>query len=148
MGTTERDPLVDVDSRKESLRVPLSGLEKEKWADKLADVDQRLRLKMAEAKSVAASFKAEIDKLKESSAELAEEVRLGEYRPVVVEETRDYRAGVIFKVRTDTGEQLSERAMTNDERQLRFQQIERRTRNLEEAAEREAPSVDEPEKED
>ena len=77
MGT-ERDPLVDVQSSKEYLRVPLSGQEKERWADKLADVDKRLRATIAEAKQVAAGFKSEIDKLKESSAELAEEVRLGE----------------------------------------------------------------------
>lgn len=131
----DRDPLVDVEAAREYLRVPLTGQEKERWADKLADVDQRLRAKVSEAKQVAAGFKSEIDKLKEASAELAEEVRLGESRLVTVETTRDYREGTVVKVRTDSGEILSERSMTTDERQMRFEQLKRREENRQEAAE-------------
>lgn len=121
------DDMIDVRSERRDLRVPLLGHEKAIWADKIAGLDARIRSTVAEAKRVAAGYRQEIDDLKGQSASLAEEIRDGELRPVVVEIVSNYRSGEVTHVRTDTGEVISTRAMTSEERQLHFDQVRRRS---------------------
>ena len=80
--------------------------------------------------------------LREAEAErdnLARIVREGkEPRFVVCQERADYRAGQVYEVRTDTGELVTTRKMTQDERQLGLDAVlnlHRRTETDEETGE-------------
>lgn len=80
----------------------------------LADIDTLTE----EKKSNAASFKARIELAKERVGDIRDAIRTKkELRDVEMIESFEYRLGVARIVRTDTGELVSERALTGAERQ-------------------------------
>ncbi len=72
----------------------------------------------AEAKSVADNFKRDLKKLERTIGDRAEEVRTGvEHRLVECTERGRFREGLVDVIRTDTGEIVRTRPMTESEKQ-------------------------------
>lgn len=70
---------------------------------------------------IKAELKAQLAGIEARRTSLASIVRRKEeYRDVKVEEHYDYQRGVVVQVRTDTGEQIMRREMTEAERQAKL----------------------------
>ncbi len=70
-------------------------------------------------KSALQSYNAEIQMAEAKRDRLSNVVGSGaEYREVIVERIHDYKKNVVLEVRTDTGETISSREMTDKEKQL------------------------------
>jgi hypothetical protein len=100
------------------LNVTLTEAERMMAAMKMADLmDQESRC-VLEGKAVAKSFKGRADEINGQISQQQLRVRNGyELRDVECEEFWDLEAGFVRITRLDTGEQVSERAMTAEERQ-------------------------------
>lgn len=129
------DPLVEIAEDKRDLRVPLTQFELAEWAMKMASARERLGAIVAEAKMVADGFKRDREEMETKLGTLADDVRNGEVRPIRCETYKDFRAGEVYTVRTDTGEEISRRSMSTDERQMRLDVLRRREENEADAAE-------------
>lgn len=89
----------------------------EKGRDLEAELARRDEIER-ERKAAADGFKEQIEEQAAKIRDLRKCIRTQqEERPVTVCVTRDYRRGQVLRTREDTGELLSERAMTPDERQ-------------------------------
>lgn len=128
------DPLVDITEDKRDLRVPLTQTELAEWAMKMAATRERLGAIIAEAKQVADGYKRDKEEMESRLGTLADEVRNGEARPIRCETYKDFRTGEVYTVRTDTGEEISRRSMSTDERQMRLDVLRRREENAADAA--------------
>lgn len=85
--------------------------------DEIRTEDSRQEMLKKEMKSATASLEARRDKL-------AAIVRNGEeYREVPVEDVADYGKGRFMRYRQDTGEIVTERALTDEERQLELKPV-------------------------
>ena len=93
--------------------------EMRKIAETLAHKTQDLEMIEEEKKAVVSAFKERIDRVSAEQRAAARKYKNGyEMRNIECEVQRDYDAGVIRYIRTDTGEVASEVQMTMAERQL------------------------------
>lgn len=100
------------------LRCRLTPDEWRKLAEASADAFNRLEESKGEAKEVASQYKATQDKLSATIKEASLKIASGfETRPVECEEVIDYERGRVTTTRLDTFEVVSERPLTNAERQ-------------------------------
>ena len=101
-----------------SLPVKLTDLELVEAGHNLATVVQDISTEESRQADIKASMKARLAELEGRRTQLAIIVaRREEYREVTVEITHDYQRGVIQDIRTDTGEVVSTRTMSESERQ-------------------------------
>lgn len=97
----------------------LTDDEKAKYAEQAAHVLLARDELEAQAKAAAAAMKNQVKEQDDKLRSLSEKVRMGREMRLTPCETRYiYRTGSVIEVRTDTGEQLSERAMTVAEKQI------------------------------
>jgi hypothetical protein len=101
------------------LRVILTKVQVEEYADRAAHLLSEMDDREESLKVAAKQAKAEIESLAARMRELSGYVRdKAKYQDVECERVFDYARGTVTETRSDTGEQLSERAMTDAERQL------------------------------
>lgn len=101
------------------LRCKLTEQELKDRSDALAKEYQRCAEEEDEKRRDAARRKERIDEIKGHMSQLSREIReRSVYRPVIVEETPDYRGDYVEVIRTDTGEVIKTRKFTEEERQL------------------------------
>lgn len=109
------------DRRVERLRVKLTPQEKEAKAELLAKLCTDLTVLEEQKKASSADYSAQIKKLKADNADVVYDVRTGtEERDVEVEERPDWKERIVKTIRTDTGEIIFKRPMTDKEKQTRF----------------------------
>jgi hypothetical protein len=102
-----------------NLKVELSKDEIIERAQRQARLAEEIGLKEEERDSAKKHANARIEELEAEAKRLLSEIRDGATWKEVACETRFvYRLGVVHEVRTDTQEVMSERAMTDRERQL------------------------------
>lgn len=103
----------------EELPVPLTHIELLDRGEALALQEKLWREADNERKDVADAYKGKLTKIEGEQARLAAIVRdRQEPRPVVVKQHMDFAAGAVLAIRTDTGEVVRTRAMTDAERQM------------------------------
>lgn len=106
-----------VDTRQ--LRCLLTRDERLERADAMAKAQQDFEAEEDTQKEIKAQLKAKLESLNAKRSELALVVSSGaEYRPTDVETIYDFRSTTVTEVRTDTGETISTRRMTEAERQM------------------------------
>jgi hypothetical protein len=110
---------VKVEKFRRNLLVKLSDREKAELAERAAHLFGEIEMKTEELKSAAKQSKAQVDELKAEHKRVNTEYRDGsKYQEVPCERRYVFRTGMVQEVRTDTGEVMHERAMTDKERQL------------------------------
>ena len=91
----------------------------------MADKTQELKRIDANAKAAAAQFKSDKEAAQNEIDNAARRYRDGyEMRDVECEETVDFESGVVRYWRCDNGDLAQERKLTNEERQMRLDEIE------------------------
>lgn len=111
----------------EQLSVDLTRDEFDDRANKLAQVTYDLTAHYAHEDEVKKQLKSVEAELESKRAALSSIVKnRAEPRTVMVQIWADYRLGSLRKMRLDTGEVLSERALTDDERQAALFEEERK----------------------
>ena len=104
-----------------NLRVILTVDQVAERADRLAHLMKERDNKVEMAAAAAKHAKSEIAELEAASRRLSAEVRdKACYQAVPCTRVFDYRRGLVTETRTDTGEVIDERAMTEEERQMAF----------------------------
>ena len=104
------------------LRVILTTTEVAERADRAAHLIAQRDSRADMAKAAAKHAKSEIDELEATIRRLSGEVRdKACYQATACARTFDYQAGKVIETRKDTGEVISERAMTPEERQMSFE---------------------------
>ena len=102
----------------EQLKILFTDAERAEHAQSLARIFPELARIEDEKKAVVSQFKSNIESLQAQANQLSSYVRDGwHYGPVAVKVERDYRNNTFTKTRTDTGEVIQERALTDAERQ-------------------------------
>lgn len=102
----------------EKLRVDLTEDEVREHADRMATRMEDLELLTDEFNTVKRDYKSRLEIIELEVRQHAQKVRnRWELRPVECEVVRDFKAGVVRIVRTDTGEIAYERRMSNEDRQ-------------------------------
>lgn len=97
----------------------LTTEEKASAADELATAIQRLESVDGERKATAATFKAQIDNIKDSAHKLSQKVKDGkENRAVDCELQLNHTKLTATLIRKDTNEVFDERPMTDEEREM------------------------------
>lgn len=103
---------------KEMLPVELTDEERLARADDLANAVQAVEDAKRLKKIVTRDATAKVESAEAKRADLADVVASGrEYREIIVHRVFDYEAGKVREVRTDTEQVISERGMTDEERQ-------------------------------
>jgi hypothetical protein len=103
---------------KEYLKYLFSEDEIKKLGNDLAQTYSQKLDAEGRLKSVSTQIKSEIAKLDMGMASDSERIRSGyEYRYIECEKEEDFTNGRITITRTDTGEMVTDRAMTSEERQ-------------------------------
>lgn len=114
-------PPVKVLEITETLKCQLTETEVLAAGQELAEKLQQHHTLEGEKKAVTGQFAAQI---KEVDAKVEQKRNLVqnkfEFRPVKCSETHDYKEGTVVVLRLDTSEVVSKRAMTQDERQGKF----------------------------
>ena len=88
------------------------------YGAELGSTIQDISAEEARQTSMKTELKARMTALEAKSAELSTKItRQEELRDVKVEPRLDFKAGIYREVRTDTGEVIRERPITDDERQ-------------------------------
>lgn len=107
------------------LRCAFTDAEMGELAATMADKTQELKRIDANAKAAAAQFKSDKESAQNEIDNAARKYRDGyEMRDVECEETVDFEAGVVRYWRCDNGELAQQRQLTNEERQMRLDEIE------------------------
>lgn len=107
------------------LRCTFSEKEMADIALTMADKTQELKRIDANAKAAAAQFKSDKEAAQNEVDGAARKYRDGhEMRDVECEETVDFESGVVRYWRCDNGDLAQERKLTNEERQMRLDEIE------------------------
>lgn len=107
------------------LRCTFSDAEMMDLAGTMADKTQELKRIDANAKAAAAQFKGDKESTQNEIDNAARKYRDGyEMRDVECEETVDFESGVVRYWRTDNGDLAQERKLTNEERQMRLDEID------------------------
>ncbi len=105
----------------DSLKCAFTSVEREEIASECAKAIGEREAAEAAKKSADAQFKGRIEHASTTAADCARKLRLGyEWRGVKCEDTYDYETLTVRRIRLDTGELVSERAMTTEERQTGF----------------------------
>ena len=100
------------------LKVPLTNEQRTEMSDQIAQAVEEVAEGQNELKFVSTEIKARIQSSEAKLRELANKIRAGyEMKPVDCVQTMDYSNGSVIVHRRDTGERVSERAMTAEERQ-------------------------------
>lgn len=103
---------------KEVLPVKLTDAERLERADDLANAVQAVEDAKRHKKIVTRDASAKVDTAEAQRADLADVVASGrEYREVIVHRVLNYEDGTVMEIRTDTGETIRSRNMTDEERQ-------------------------------
>ena len=107
-----------LEPRTKLLRCKLTRDELIKFGGELAQSLQDIVTESALQASMKQSMKAALASLEAKSAELSTKVARGEeLRDVEVKPQLDFKASTYYEIRTDTGEKISQRPITDDERQ-------------------------------
>jgi hypothetical protein len=115
-GTVTED--VKIERFRMNLPVALTREEVEERADRAAQMLKNLDMRGDEFKQQAQANRRELARLEADLREVSAEVRERKsYRDVIIERRFDWMAGTVTEIRTDTGEQLNHRTMTEDEAQ-------------------------------
>lgn len=116
--TPEKKDEVRVATFSRDLICDLTREEVEERASKAAELVQKRDLKQADFDSQRKYWKNQIEEIEVEIRSVSSEVRSKKTsRQIVCERICDYTSGRVREVRTDTGEALSDRAMTDAERQ-------------------------------
>lgn len=115
--TTKPDMKVERFSR--SLRITLKPEEVAQRADRAAHIVAQRDQKEDDRKAANTAAKSQIEELTAELGRISSEVRdKATFGPVDCERRFDWRQRRVFEIRTDTQEQIHERAMTVEETQL------------------------------
>lgn len=108
----------DIVQGTETLKIPFTEDEQRDNAQSLARIWPEVARLEDEKKSVVSQYKSQIEAQQAEANKLSGWVRDGfRFGPVKIATRRDYRRGLLLKVRLDTDEIVVERALTADERQ-------------------------------
>ncbi len=117
--TTEDQHHVKIEKFERSLLVDLKPQEKATLADRTAHLLSEIERKKEDKKTAGKQAQAQIDELTAELNRVSGEYREGKkFAPVKCERRFLFRVGNYQEVRTDTGELLAERGLTDRERQL------------------------------
>jgi hypothetical protein len=106
----------------EELSCELNDVEWENRARELAEAHKDVARQEERKKTVSAGLTNDVKIAKAKESKLADIVATREeQRDVTVEIKYDYELGTVSKTRTDTGEIISDREMTDDERQVELE---------------------------
>lgn len=118
MASTDSEKTVVI---KDTLPVKLTDAERMQCADALANAIQSTADAKAKKRSIVKNLDREIAEIEQEAIELRDAVATGrEYREVIVHRVYDFEKAIVTETRTDTGEVLRSRAMTDDERQQKL----------------------------
>lgn len=103
---------------KDILPVKLTDEERMQRADALANALSSINDAKVKKKRIVKDLDKEIGEVEQESVELRDAVATGrEYREVIVHRVYDWEKATVTEHRTDTGEVLRSRGMTDEERQ-------------------------------
>jgi hypothetical protein len=103
---------------KDILPVKLTDEERMQCADALANALQSASDAKMRKKSIVKNLDREIAEIEQEGVELRDAVATGrEYREVIVHRVFDFEKAIVTETRTDTGDVIRSRAMTDEERQ-------------------------------
>lgn len=106
---------------KRVLPVKLTEEERLQRADGLANALQQVQDRKAEKRAVVREADKMIAEAEQEAIELRDAVATGrEYQEVIVHKVLDYEKATVTEVRTDTGETIKSRGMTDEERQAQL----------------------------
>lgn len=106
---------------KDVLPVKLTDEERMQCADALANALQGITDAKQKKKRIVKDLDSEIAQAEQEAVDLRDAVATGrEYREVIVHRVFDYEKATVTEHRTDTGEVLRSRAMTDEERQAKL----------------------------
>lgn len=106
---------------KRVLPVKLTEEERLQRADALANALQQVQDRKVEKRRVTKEADRAIAEAEQESVDLRDAVATGrEYQEVIVHKVYDYEKATVTEVRTDTGETIKSRGMTDDERQQKL----------------------------
>lgn len=106
---------------KDVLPVQLTQDERMQCADALANALQRVESAKEKKRRIVKDLDREIAEVQQEALELRNNVASGkEYREVIVHRVFDYAKATVTESRTDTGDVLFTRAMTDEERQSKL----------------------------
>lgn len=106
---------------KRVLPVKLTEEERLQRADGLANALQQVQDRKIEKRAVVREADRLIAEAEQEAVELRDAVATGrEYQEVIVHKVYDYEKATVTEVRTDTGETIKSRGMTDEERQAKL----------------------------
>lgn len=106
---------------KRVLPVKLTEEERLQRADALANALQQIQDRKVEKKRVTKEADKAIAEAEQEAVDLRDAVATGrEYQEVIVHKVLDYEQATVTEVRTDTGEVIKSRGMTDEERQAKL----------------------------
>lgn len=106
---------------KRVLPVKLTEEERLQRADGLANALQQVQDRKVEKRRVTKEADKQIAEAEQEAVELRDAVATGrEYQEVIVHKVFDYEQATVTEVRTDTGETIKSRGMTDEERQAKL----------------------------
>ena len=109
---------VEVTAIKELCKVFLTDAEYKTYALQMAEAGRDISRAEDDLAAVKSKYKSRIDSAVARRNEISTIISMGwEDRHIECNLVKDYRAGEIYKVRLDTGEEIGRRAMNTDERQ-------------------------------
>lgn len=123
--TSPEEGMVKVERFEQELRVTLTSEEVAERADRAAHLVSTIDEREQSMKAQQAHAKAEIAKLQSEMKWISNEVRdKATYRDVKCERLFVFRTAEVIELRTDTGEEISRRAMYESEKQLELKLAE------------------------
>ena len=115
---TKHQSVRKLEPRTKLLRCELTKDERLTYGEELAQVRQDIVTEEGLQVSMKAQLKSRLVALEAKSLELSTKVARGEeLRDVEVKPQLDFKAGEYCEIRTDTGEEISSRPVTDEERQ-------------------------------
>ena len=106
---------------KRVLPVKLTEEERLQRADGLANALQQVQDRKVEKRRVTKEADKQIAEAEQEAVELRDAVATGrEYQEVIVHKVFDYEQATVTEVRTDTGETIKSRGMTDEERRAKL----------------------------
>lgn len=106
---------------KRVLPVKLTEEERLQRADALANALQQISDRKVEKRRVVREADKAIAEAEQEAVDLRDAVATGrEYQEVIVHKVYDYEKATVTEVRTDTGETIKSRGMTDEERQAKL----------------------------
>lgn len=113
--------LTETEVIKRILPVKLTEEERLQRADGLANALQQVQDRKIEKRAAVREADKMIAEAEQEAVELRDAVATGrEYQEVIVHKVYDYEKAIVTEVRTDTGETIKSRGMTDEERQAKL----------------------------